>query len=131
MTGVEEPTRTIWRFGDCVVDAARREVRREGQPIAVQPRVFDLLVYLLRHSDRAVDKDELQDAVWPGLFITETALTRAVMKARKAVGDDAGRQAVIKTVHGHGYRFVAELLPEPETAPPPVADFAAAVAPTS
>jgi tetratricopeptide (TPR) repeat protein len=66
------------------------------------------LVYLLAHNDRAVDKDELQDAVWPGLVVTETALTRAVMKARKAVGDDASAQKVIKTIHGHGYRFVAE-----------------------
>ncbi len=69
----------------------------------MQPRVFDLLVYLATHAERAIDKDELQDAVWPGMFITETALTRAVMKARKAVDDDASQQAVIKTVHGHGW----------------------------
>jgi DNA-binding winged helix-turn-helix (wHTH) protein/tetratricopeptide (TPR) repeat protein len=101
-----------WRFGRCTVDAGRRELRRDGVAVDVQPRVFDLLVYLLENHDRAVDKDELQGAVWPGMFITETALTRAVMKARKAVGDDASRQEVIKTVHGHGYRFVAGLIPE-------------------
>jgi tetratricopeptide (TPR) repeat protein len=77
--------------------------------------VFDLLVFLVTHRDRAVDKDELQDQVWPGMVVTETALTRAVMKARKAVGDDAATQAVIKTIHGHGYRFVAPL-EEPATA---------------
>lgn len=107
-----------WRFGSCAVDASRRELRRDGAAVDVQPRVFDLLVYLLENHDRAVDKEELQDAVWPGMFITETALTRAVMKARKAVGDDASRQEVIKTVHGHGYRFVAELTPEAQDSAP-------------
>jgi DNA-binding winged helix-turn-helix (wHTH) protein/tetratricopeptide (TPR) repeat protein/TolB-like protein len=102
----------VWHFGRYSVDTARRELRRNDSPVEVQPRVFDLLVYLITHNDRAVGKDELQDAVWPGMFITETALTRAVMKARKAVGDDASRQEVIKTVHGHGYRFVAELSAE-------------------
>ena len=115
-----------WRFGDCCVDTARRELRRNGEPVDVQPRVFDLLVFLLSHHDRAVDKDELQAAVWPGRFITDTALTRAVMKARKAVGDDANRQAIIKTVHGHGYRFVAELLPGDPAGPSLAPDAAAA-----
>jgi DNA-binding winged helix-turn-helix (wHTH) protein/tetratricopeptide (TPR) repeat protein len=101
----------IYRFGDFVVDVPGRELRRDGEDVVVQPRVYDLLVYLIEHQDRAVDKDELQDAVWPGMFVTETALTRAVMKARKAVGDDAHTQSVIKTLHGHGYRFVAELAP--------------------
>jgi len=108
-----QPRNGIFRFGTFTVDVARRELRSGADEVEVQPRVFDLLVFLLENHERAVDKDELQDAVWPGMFITETALTRAVMKARKAVGDDASRQQVIKTVHGHGYRFVAELLPEP------------------
>jgi DNA-binding winged helix-turn-helix (wHTH) protein/tetratricopeptide (TPR) repeat protein len=109
-----------WRFGSCSVDASRRELRRDGAVVDMQPRVFDLLVCLLENHDRAVGKDELQDAVWPGMFITETALTRAVMKARKAVGDDASRQDFIKTVHGHGYRFVAELTPEAHESAPVV-----------
>ncbi len=128
----------VWRFGPYRVDTARRELNRDGVAIEVQPRVFDLLVYLVANHERAVGKNELQDAVWPGMFITETALTRAVMKARKAVGDDAARQDFIKTVHGHGYRFVADLSqeqiepvkpirapaphsssPESEPAPPP------------
>lgn len=109
----------VWRFGPYSLDTARRELRREDSAVEMQPRVFDLLVYLVSHHERAVGKDELQDAVWPGMFITETALTRAVMKARKAVGDDASRQEVIKTIHGHGYRFVAELSPQPAPQPTP------------
>ena len=105
------------RFADVVIDPRRRELCRAGEPVAVQPRVFDLILYLAKHCDRAIGKDELQDAVWPGVIVTETALTRAVMKARRAVGDDSERQAVIRTVHAHGYRLVAELLPAPEGAP--------------
>lgn len=99
----------VIRFGDYVLDVARRELTLAGEAVVVQPRVFDLLVYLVEHRARAVDKDEIQDAVWPGVVVTETALTRAVMKARRAVGDDASQQGVIKTIHGHGYRFVANV----------------------
>jgi DNA-binding winged helix-turn-helix (wHTH) protein/tetratricopeptide (TPR) repeat protein len=111
----------VHRFGPCELDSAVRELRRDGHVVEVQRKVFDLLLYLVEHRHRAVDKDEIQRAVWPGVIVTETALTRAIMKARRAVGDDAERQAVIRTVHGHGYRFVA-LLEGPairEPAPPP------------
>lgn len=100
---------TIYRFDECVLDADRRELKMAGAPVTLQPKAFDFLLYLVRNRARAVDKDELQDALWPRSIVTETALTRVVMKARRAVGDDAERQSVIRTVHGHGYRFVAEL----------------------
>jgi DNA-binding winged helix-turn-helix (wHTH) protein/tetratricopeptide (TPR) repeat protein len=110
----------VYRFGDRVLDADRRELRAAGKVVTTQPKVFELLLYLVRNRARAVDKDELQDAIWPRSIVTETALTRAVMKARRAVGDDADQQAVIRTVHGHGYRFVASLedppTPEPAAA---------------
>ena len=99
----------VYEFGDCILDADRRELRASGNRVTTQPKVFDLLVYLIRNRNRAVDKDELQDAIWPRSIVTETALTRAIMKARRAVGDDAEKQSVIRTVHGHGYRFVASL----------------------
>lgn len=107
----------VFRFGEVVIDPRTREVRRGGETVAVQKRVFDLLLYLVTHRDRAVGKDELQERVWPGMIVTETALTRAVMKARRAVGDDSDRQAVIRTVHGHGYRFIAELDEVPRAEP--------------
>src|SRR6056300_1061783 len=94
----------IYNFEGFVLNPARRELNHQGEPVEIEPRAFDLLVYLVKNRDRAGDKGELQDAVWPGMIVTETALTRAVMKARKAIGDDAGRQQKIKTLHGHGYR---------------------------
>lgn len=107
----------VYRFGDCVLDADRRELTLAGNPVTTQPKAFELLLYLVRNRGRAVDKDELQDALWPRSIVTETALTRCVMKARRAVGDDADKQTVIKTVHGHGYRFVAPIESEPVAAP--------------
>ena len=101
--------RLRFRFGDCELDLATRQLTRDGGPVALEPRVFDLIAFLLEQRHRAVDKDAIQAAVWHPAIVSETALTRAIMKARRAVGDDAGRQSVIRTVHGHGYQFVAPL----------------------
>ena len=102
-------------FGDCELDARRRELRVAGESVTTQPKAFDLLLYLVRNRHRAVDKDELQNQLWPRSIVTETALTRCVMKARRAVNDDAEQQAVIKTVHGHGYRFIADVRADAST----------------
>jgi DNA-binding winged helix-turn-helix (wHTH) protein/tetratricopeptide (TPR) repeat protein len=99
----------VYRFGAFELDCARRELRKNGEIVPIQPKAFELLRYLVEHRDRAIDKEELQDALWPRSIVTETSLTRSVMKARRAVGDDSGQQAVIRTVHGHGYRFVAAI----------------------
>ena len=103
----------VFFFGSFRLDVAARELRRDGTPVELQPRVFDLLAYLVAHRERAVDKNEIQDAVWRRRIVTETALTRAIMKARRAVGDSAEAQALIRTVHGHGYQFVADVTVAP------------------
>ncbi len=97
-----------FRFGDYTLDVDGRQLMRADSPIALEPRVFDLLAYLVANRERAVSKDELQDAIWAPMIVSETALTRAVGKARKAIGDDANQQTLIRTVHGHGYQFVGE-----------------------
>ena len=88
MTEENNEKTEVYRFGDCVLDADRRELTRAGEPVTTQPKAFELLLYLVRNRSRAVDKDELQDALWPRSIVTETALTRCVMKARRAVGDE-------------------------------------------
>ena len=100
---------SVLQFDDFELDVASRELRRGGDVVPLEPRVFALLVYLYEQRHRAVNKDEIQDAVWKGMIVSETALTRAIMKARRAVNDSADRQKVIRTVHGHGYQFVARL----------------------
>ena len=100
-----------FEFGDFRLDGGQRKLSKHGEIVAVEPKAFDLLVYLANHRQRAVDKDELQNNLWPGVILTESALTRCVMKARRAVDDNREKQAIIRTVHGHGYQFVAELQP--------------------
>lgn len=122
---MNEPSSNVLRFGDCEFDTDRRELRRDGEVVPLEPRVFALLLYLIEQRHRAVDKDEIQDTVWAGMIVSETALTRAIMKARRAVGDSADRQAVIRTVHGHGYQFTAALLSEDAADDEPAAESAA------
>jgi len=98
-----------YRFERVCIDAESRELTRDGKPVDVEPKVFELLLYLLKHRDRAVDKDELQDSIWPGVIVTEASLTRCVMKARRAIGDDKRPYRLIRTIHGFGYRFVGSV----------------------
>jgi adenylate cyclase len=95
----------IWNFGTLAIDGDRREIRRDGKAVDVEPRTLDLLLYLIRHRDRAVSKDELQDQVW-GTIVSDAALVRGVMKARKVLGDSTEDPRYLETVRGHGYRFV-------------------------
>ena len=106
---MNQKRQAVYRIDGYIIDIDRRQILAAGEEVEIQPRAFDLLVYLLENRDRAVSKDDLQDHVWPGQFISETVLSSAVMKARKAIGDDAHSQSVIKTLHGYGYRFVAHL----------------------
>lgn len=102
-------------FGSFTVDRGRRELRWDEQSVELQSRAFDLLVYLIESRDRTVGKDELQEQVW-GTVVSDAAIARAVTKVRQALDRDHGIGEIIKTVHGHGYRFVAAL-DEPEAAP--------------
>ena len=110
--------KNVLQFEDFELDIASREMRRDGEVVPLEPRVFSLLVYLYENRHRAVDKDEIQDAVWKDMIVSETALTRAIMKARRAANDSADKQAVIRTVHGHGYQFVAKPAEEAPTISP-------------
>jgi predicted ATPase len=93
------------RFSDFDLDAARREARRGDERLTIEPRVFDLIVYLIRHRDRMVPKSELLDELWPGQDVQEGALSVCVHRARKLV-EDGGRRAIL-TVARRGYRFIA------------------------
>jgi DNA-binding winged helix-turn-helix (wHTH) protein/tetratricopeptide (TPR) repeat protein len=97
----------IYRFGDCELDEGRYELRRGGVPCHLEPQVFEVLAYLVRHRGRVVTKAELLDQVWGSRFVSESALTSRVKAARKAVGDSGREQRVIRTVHGRGYEFLA------------------------
>jgi DNA-binding winged helix-turn-helix (wHTH) protein len=116
----------IYRFGDCELDDQRYELRRGGVPCHLEPQVFEVLAYLVRHRDRVVPRTELLDQIWGSRFVTDSALASRVKAARRAVGDSGRTQGVIRTVHGRGYQFLA---PVQEPAPAPPVAVPAGVAP--
>lgn len=93
-------------FDDHVLDVARRELRRGLAPIAVEPQVFDVLVYLVQNRDRVVSKDDLIAAVWGGRIVSDSTLTSRINAARKAIGDNGKEQRLIRTAVRKGIRFV-------------------------
>ena len=99
----------MFRFDGFELEPAARELRNEAGAVHIEPQVFDVLLHLAENRDRVVSKNELLDAVWGHRFVTESALTSRIRSARRAVGDSGERQAVIKTSHGAGYRFVAQV----------------------
>lgn len=104
---------SIRTFGEFELDVGARQLRLRGKEIALQPRVFDLLVYLIDRSDRVVDKDELFSTLWRGVIVTESSLQRAVSFARGALRE-GGMENAIRTYPRRGYRFC----PDPSAEPP-------------
>jgi TolB-like protein/Tfp pilus assembly protein PilF len=97
----------IYQFNQITLDTAQYRLSLSGNPVAVEPQVFDLLTYLIEHKDRVVTRDELLENLWRGKVVTDSALGARLKAARKAVGDSGDRQQVIKTIHGRGYQFVS------------------------
>ena len=92
-----------------------------GTVIHVEPQVFDVLVYLVRHRDRVVSKEELIRAVWDGRFVSDDTLTSRVSAARRAIGDTGAEQRFIRTVTRRGFRFVGDVREAPNASPTPTA----------
>ena len=100
-------------FADYTLDIDRRELRRGTDRIAVEPQVFDLLIYLVQNRDRVVSKDDLIASVWGGRIVSDSTLTSRINAARKAVGDSGEDQKLIRTVPRKGLRFVAAVSTRP------------------
>jgi pimeloyl-ACP methyl ester carboxylesterase/DNA-binding winged helix-turn-helix (wHTH) protein len=110
-----------FRFADCSLDVARRELRRGPHLIQIEPQVFDLIVYLIRYRDRVLSKDDLIEGVWGGRIVSDSTLTSRVTAARKAIGDSGDRQDLIRTIARKGLRFVGaveEVSEEPARSAP-------------
>lgn len=99
----------VHRFGDFELDLARRELRRAGVAVHLEPQAFDLLGVLVAKADRVVSNAELLDGVWGHRFLSEANITTRVKEVRAALGDDGRTQHTIRNVRGRGYRFVAPL----------------------
>src|SRR5215510_11480457 len=104
-------------FDNVRVDLSAFKVWREGAPLPLEPKAFEALVFLIEHRDRVVEKNELMDAVWKETFVTPNALTRVIAHLRRTLGDDAKEAKYIETVKTRGYRFIAEVEVNGESAP--------------
>jgi len=99
----------VYVFGAYRLDTQRYELTHAGVPIPLRPKVFQVLSYLLAHHDRVVSKEELLDQLWPGQFVGDVGLNSYIMAVRKALDDRRPPYQYIRTVRGHGYRFVADI----------------------
>jgi TolB-like protein/DNA-binding winged helix-turn-helix (wHTH) protein/Flp pilus assembly protein TadD len=120
-----------YRFGPFLVDAAAYTLTRDGEPQAVEPKAFAVLLHLLRHAGELVRHDELLDAVWGHRHVTPGVLTRAVAQLRHVLEDDSHHPLYIQTQHGLGYRFIGELRSWPQAEGPPARVAVAAAAGTA
>lgn len=98
-----------YAFGNCVLDSGRRELWKGSQQIALEPQVFDVLLYLVENRDHVVTKDDLIASVWGGRVVSESTLTSRITAARKAVGDSGEQQSLIRTLARKGFRFVGDI----------------------
>ena len=105
-------------FGDHLLDVHRRELRCGAELIAIEPQVFDLLVYLLQNRHRVVSKDDLVEVVWGGRIVSESTLTSRINAVRKAIGDSGDAQRLIRTLPRKGIRFVGVVREERTPAAP-------------
>jgi TolB-like protein len=96
-------------FENHVLDASRRELRRDAELIAVEPQVFDLLLYLVENRDRVVSKNDLIATVWGGRIVSDSTLDSRINAARRALGDSGKEQRLIRTAARKGLRFVGEV----------------------
>lgn len=99
-----------YRFDDFHLDAGNRQLWRNGEPVALNSRYFDVLLLLVSRNGQLVEKTRIFDEVWGGVFVTDAALTQCIKDIRRQLGDDASSPRYIKTVPKHGYVFIGNAL---------------------
>lgn len=105
------------RFGACLLDLEARQLVRDGHPVHLSPKGFELLRVLVTASPKPVTKAELHERIWPGVFVTDDSLTKIVGEVRAAIGDRARKPVFVRTVHTVGYAFAAETVATRENTP--------------
>src|SRR5690242_5181296 len=106
---MDERANKIYEFGNFRLETAEQILWREGDPVAITPKVFDLLVVLVENSGHLLDKKFLFDALWQDSFVEDANLNVTVSALRRALGEKPNEHRYIETVARRGYRFVAEV----------------------
>ena len=101
--------RAVFTFDEYRLDPERRELRRDGRLVAIEPQVFDLLVLLIGNRHRVVSKDDLIATVWSGRAVSDSTLTSRINSARGAIADTGSQQRRIRTIPRKGFRFVGDV----------------------
>ena len=99
----------IYQLDDLIVDCKNFRLQKNGQNVALTPRAFDVLTFLIKNAGRVVEKQEIFDAVWKDTFVGDNALTKVVKEIRHVLEDAAGAPRYIETVPKRGYRFIGDL----------------------
>ncbi|MGH1374337.1 MAG: FlgO family outer membrane protein [Cellvibrionaceae bacterium] len=98
-----------YRINQSEIDTRQFSLKVADQPVAIEPKVFDLVVYLIEHRQRVISREELFDKLWTGREVSDTTLSNHIKSARKALGDSAEHQSIIKTLRGRGYQCIANV----------------------
>ncbi len=99
------PQSGVLRFDGFVLDEGQRILSRDGRPLHLTRKAFDLLILLIAHAPRVVSKDELHRKLWPDTFVTDATVAGVVKELRRVLGVDASGEPFVRTAHGVGYAF--------------------------
>ena len=107
------------KFGDCVLDLSARRLERANKVVPLEPKMYQLLEVLIRRRPAVVTNDELDELLWPRVYVARTSLTRLVSELRAVLGDTPRDSRIIRTVYKAGYAFSAEAtsLPAVQSSP--------------
>src|SRR5581483_5205274 len=101
------------KFGDCVLDLSARRLERGHQEFTLEPKMYDLLEVLINRRPAVVTNDELDELLWPNVYVARTSLTRLVSELRAVLGDTPRDSRIIRTVYKTGYAFCADVISLP------------------
>src|SRR5215204_7638576 len=108
---MSEAQKQIYEFDEFRVDPAKRLLTKGSGQIPLTPKVFETLLYLIRHAGKVIGKDELMREIWTDSIVEENNLNQNISILRRIFGEKPGEQRFIVTIAGHGYRFVPEVKP--------------------
>src|SRR5215204_4391950 len=106
---MSEAQKQIYEFDEFRVDPAKRLLTKGSGQIPLTPKVFETLLYLIRHAGKVIGKDELMREIWTDSIVEENNLNQNISILRRVFGEKPGEQRFIVTIAGHGYRFVPEI----------------------
>ncbi|VAW38209.1 Adenylate cyclase [hydrothermal vent metagenome] len=98
----------IYTFKNFTINTDNFQLLKNDESLSIEPQVFNIILYLVENQDRVISRNELLEAIWKDKIVSDSSISNYIKSARKVLDDDGQKQAVIKTIHGRGYQFIAE-----------------------